>query len=678
LGTDIGNDNGNVYSFKEWFGVVGSPFTVVDRNKSTGELTVRTDYVDKICTYRHESTICGTVVRVNKPGQGNVFNLYSNPGLFYMLTNASNDLLLTFTAPEDGTYRVRASAKRSFKCYNQKGNVGTGSRFFIEAGGQVFDEGIDLAVDGTTRIALEAEVTLKKGETVYYGHDPIVSDNPAMYDASGWADDSIIDYFIVELLEDGTPSEQRQSNKQKIDMAKNEKESFQISVNSFEAVRGLSIVQVSPSVNNISVEMLEEYLVMTNEEPYPDGMVPLKGAFDLKEKETKTILVRFTTNKNTKAGKYTYTFELRTSTGYVLETYTVTVTVWSFALPDDPSSDALSSVNKDYILKHEGIDKNSLEFYYKSYYDLLLDYKVNAYYLPYDILDTRADAYMSDPRVSSFQVSANASDAKLIEYYNKLKSNPVWLEKAYFYPFDEPTSVEHLNQIKNICDRLKRLCPEIRIVIPFFRNVKFSGTQDEIDFLNEYLGIWCPKSACWNPSFLQNPLGRPYFGDRMEAQKAEGDKLWWYVCWEPGNPYCNLYVNELGVEHRELFWQQYDYGVEGLLYWQSNTWGSVSNPWTDMATVPSLSESVFGDGSLMYPGRYVGHGGPCASLRLEAVRNGIEDYDMLILAEKYLGKTYVDGQIDLITRSLTEHTDSDELFAKIRSEIGDMLSKRLA
>jgi hypothetical protein len=80
----------------------------------------------------------------------------------------------------------------------------------------------------------------------------------------------------------------------------------------------------------------------------------------------------------------------------------------------------------------------------------------------------------------------------------------------------------------------------------------------------------------------------------------------------------------------------------------------------------------------MYPGRYVGHGGPCASLRLEAVRNGIEDYDMLILAEKYLGKTYVDGQIDLITRSLTEHTDSDELFAKIRSEIGDMLSKRLA
>ena len=63
---------------------------------------------------------------------------------------------------------------------------------------------------------------------------------------------------------------------------------------------------------------------------------------------------------------------------------------------------------------------------------------------------------------------------------------------------------------------------------------------------------------------------------------------------------------------------------------------------------------------------------------LEAVRNGIEDYDMLILAEKYLGKTYVDGQIDLITRSLTEHTDSDELFAKIRSEIGDMLSKRLA
>lgn len=678
LGTYVANDDGNVYNFKDWYGVQDSPFRIMNRNHKTGKMTEYTTFVDKTCTYRHESTVCDTVIRVNKPGKGNVFNCYSNPGLFYMLTKKDHDLLLTFVAPEDGTYRVRASAKRTFKCYSLNGVIATGSRFFIESDGVVYAEDTDHAADSTRRIALEATITLKKGDTVFFGHDPISSDNIQSHNISASADDSVIDYFIVERMGEGTPSSERESNKHSVNMAKNESESFQLSVNSFEDVKGVSIHQVSPKVNNISVEFLEEYLVMTNDEPYPDGMVLSSGVFNLKAKETKTMLIRFKTNKNTKAGTYTYKFELRSPSGWVLETYTVTVNVWSFALPDDPSSDALTSVNKSYIVKHEGINNNQLEFYYKSYYDLLLDYKMNAYYLPYDVLDDRADAYMSDPRVGSFQIWADASDEKLLEYYKKLKTNPVWLEKAYFYPFDEPTSVEHLNELATKCERLKRLCPDIRIVIPFFRNVKYSGTQDEIDFLDKYLGIWCPKSACWNSSFLQNPLGRPYFGDRMNAQKASGDKLWWYVCWEPGNPYCNLYVNELGVEHRELFWQQYLYGVDGLLYWQSNTWGSVNNPWDSMVTVPSLSNHVYGDGSLMYPGRYVGYGGPCASLRLEAVRDGIEDFDMLLLAEKYLGKSWVTAEINKVTTSVIEHASDDELFDRIRTEIGNKLSEKLS
>ena len=96
-----------------------------------------------------------------------------------------------------------------------------------------------------------------------------------------------------------------------------------------------------------------------------------------------------------------------------------------------------------------------------------------------------------------------------------------------------------------------------------------------------------------------------------------------------------------------------------------------------MATVKGLSPTVYGDGSLLYPGKPVGVKGACASLRLEITRDGIEDFDMILLAERYLGREWVVEQINKVTSSLTEHTPSDELFHQVRNVIGDALSKKI-
>jgi hypothetical protein len=164
----------------------------------------------------------------------------------------------------------------------------------------------------------------------------------------------------------------------------------------------------------------------------------------------------------------------------------------------------------------------------------------------------------------------------------------------------------------------------------------------------------------------------------MEEQQAEGDKVWWYVCWEPNYPYCNFYVNEPGIDHRILFWQQYDYNVDGLLYWSSNHWGYVENPWTDMNTVKWLDTEVYGDGSLLYPGKPVNVNGPCASLRLEIIRDGIEDFDMLVLAEKYLGREWVNAKLDKVTTDVVTHTYDEAELAAVRNEIGDALSAKIS
>lgn len=455
-------------------------------------------------------------------------------------------------------------------------------------------------------------------------------------------------------------------------MAKNEKEGFHIAIRSTEDVEGLKVNLVSGNRDDISVEMFSEHFIKSIRKYYPDPIVPFDGTFSVASKKNSAILVRFNTEADTEAGTYAYKFNITDPTGAVIGEYNVNLTVWDFALPEYFSTESAVGLSSDYITTHEKLPGRLSKSYHVKYYEMLLDYGLTAYDIPYDILDEKADAYMSDPRVTSFSVPiCRWDDEKLLEYYEKIKSNPVWLEKAYFYPYDEPTTQEHMDIVEELCSRLQTLAPEIKIVIPFFKNIKVDNDTDEIDFLEDYVTIWCPKSAAWEEGWLDDPLNRGYFGDRMEEQKAGGDKVWWYVCWEPGPPYNNLYVDEVGLDHVKLFWQQYQFGSDGFLYWGSNYWKYTDDPWTDMATVKWLTNNVFGDGSLLYPGNKVGIEGPVASLRLECIRNGMEDIEMLKLAEELLGKDWVDEKVYKVSQSITDHVKETSVFNAVRKEIGE-------
>ncbi len=61
--------------------------------------------------------------------------------------------------------------------------------------------------------------------------------------------------------------------------------------------------------------------------------------------------------------------------------------------------------------------------------------------------------------------------------------------------------------------------------------------------------------------------------------------------------------------HRILFWQQKQEGIEGLLYWNTSFWHYVDDPLESMQTTPDIRKTLYGDGSLMYPGKKVGVNG---------------------------------------------------------------------
>jgi hypothetical protein len=96
-----------------------------------------------------------------------------------------------------------------------------------------------------------------------------------------------------------------------------------------------------------------------------------------------------------------------------------------------------------------------------------------------------------------------------------------------------------------------------------------------------------------------------------------------------------------------------------------------------MATVPDLSDNIYGDGSMLYNGNQVGIDGPCGSVRIEAVRDGLEDCEMFLLADKYLGRDWVLEKIKQVTTDLKTYTDSVSVFVKTREEIGNALEKAM-
>ena len=483
-------------------------------------------------------------------------------------------------------------------------------------------------------------------------------------------------------------------------LAKAVKENAQIVISAKEDKKCLSVT-CGPLKNKngdeIDTEIFRQYYIKCKDKYYPDPIAPMNsktGTFDLKAGKSQAIYIQVKTTADTPAGDYSGIVSVCID-GKAVKMVRLFAHVWDIVMPKALSVSSVSLVFAEQLYRFHDKNKEKGIDYYKIYYDYLLDNRINPYDLPYDIMDVRADAYMSDPRVKFFKIPITDDDAGVIARYEKLKSNEEWFKKAYFYPYDEPGNVDMLNEMAKRCRRLKELCPGIHIVVPFFQNVDYDKDRDQLAFMSEYMDVWCPKSFCFTKTedkaegkqmlYSEEQLKRfPEFGKRMKAEKAEGDLIWWYVCWEPGMPYLNMYVDMQGYMNRLLFWQQKQYDVTCFLYWACNFWNRVDDPWKNMATVGTdpagrlwLSDDVFGDGSYIYPGSAVDVDGPCGSVRLECIRGGLEDYEMLCMLEKAAGKEKTNEIISLVSESIVDFTMNEEDLVKARIELGNALEEML-
>ena len=219
-----------------------------------------------------------------------------------------------------------------------------------------------------------------------------------------------------------------------------------------------------------------------------------------------------------------------------------------------------------------------------------------------------------------------------------------WDRRAYFYVFDEPGPDAEIK-----AEKFAEVVHEVsaglgfraRVMLTDWPRPRTMGGRAANAFLFDDVDVWCPSMYRY---FLALPA--------LEDRKAEGSEVWWYsyASHDIGR-YPTFLIDEPLTEERAFTWMTWRYGASGILYWGTTRWGdSVTgdpyrNPYLDPLSYGGRNRwYANGEASLIYPGYEPSLGltdpwaPPVSSLRLESLRDGIEDYEYLAMLQRALEK----------------------------------------
>lgn len=224
---------------------------------------------------------------------------------------------------------------------------------------------------------------------------------------------------------------------------------------------------------------------------------------------------------------------------------------------------------------------------------------------------------------------------------------------AYIYGFDEREKGFY-EGIEKLWHRLKAVYPDLPLMTTAMMYRDMAAAKDgKVPPHTEITDWHCPLTDRWSPAV-------------SERLRKLGMQCWWYVCCGPHHPYANLSNTEYPpIEGRLLAWMTYQARSDGLLFWHVNFWSDGERIAEDDTFSPDWRMrsglKMHGDGIFLYPGKADIH----PSVRLAQVRDGIQDYEWLQLAEKSAGRMMADAACARLIRSLTDYTrDPADLLAE--------------
>ena len=365
---------------------------------------------------------------------------------------------------------------------------------------------------------------------------------------------------------------------------------------------------------------------------YPDALLDLKTADNsvtVEKGQNQGYWITVRAGSSTAAGLYKGTVSVTFDGGEIEVPFECEV--WDFAISE--TNHLGTSFGGLYTDKYSG---QKTEYYE----ELLNEYRICGTFLPYGggaLSNAEYQSHIKNEKITDalwwYRPSYNSSSGgvtfsnseKLL--YSQMRDEG-WLEKIYTsLGFDEPSPDEY-EMIGNLARAVKREMPGLKVLIASTKGIP-SSLSDCVD--------WCikPNAASKN---------------EISEQHKKGLEVWWYTCNFPVYPMSSLHINDYQISARITGIMSDDYGVDGFLYWnvsidkkyEKNSEGGYAYTYTRnmFEDVYVCDEWPAGDGSLVYQGRKkdgeVNANALVPSLRLEAFRDGMEDYEYLyVLREKY-------------------------------------------
>lgn len=235
------------------------------------------------------------------------------------------------------------------------------------------------------------------------------------------------------------------------------------------------------------------------------------------------------------------------------------------------------------------------------------------------------------------------------QWYEFLKENN-WLHIATQHVADEP----HDGCAEDYC-KLAEMFRKLLPGIPLMDAVETTKIDGAID-------ICVPKSI----GYINDREGYDKFRDKTD--------IWFYTCCFPGGTYLNRLLDQELIRTRYLHWANYLYNFTGYLHWGFSYYHcNGTDPFTlagDLIDGHMGQILPAGDTHLVYPkGKKV-----LRSVRSEAMRAGIEDYELLmLLSEKCPEKAH--ELVVKCVRSFTDYTTDIHEFEKVFTDLITTLCK---
>ena len=560
------------------------------------------------------------------------------------------------------------------------------------------------------------------------GLAPPLDTNPGDYPANIWVSDG-----MLKVQPSASPQPVHWAD---LHAAKNETESFQVHV---QAPAATSVtVTASELVDARSGAHIDAAHVHVYREAYldittlsdangtlgrtPDPLIPAidpdmheaRNAFPvaIPAGETRSAWIDILVPADAPSGWYTGTVTVSDGGGATLATLPVRLAVWDFALPSTATlhSGFGLSWNGMCVQAYGGYGNcgaypgangdadRGVELSHVAEVTMFLDERVSladAVYATPDpndwthfdaiygpMLDGTLPTQLAGAQLTHLWFTGDQANATLLSAWQTHFQAKGWLDRSSVYYCDEPPNGCSFTQTQARADFIHQSAPSLATLLT--TDLANATTYDLLDRVDIMVPI---VESMENRSM---PSVRPQY----DAWLARGGKtLWWYQSCDEHESCSDGYTgpatatwpsymaDATPVRNRVFQWLAYIYRTEGELYYATDyCWtascGGQSDPWVSIYAFGGN-----GDGTLFYPGTPAKIGGttpvPVPSIRLELIRDGMEDYEYLHMLDAGGDATTAQtAAATFITNNYTFDNDPAKLQAA-RLVLGNALHHRV-